>query len=217
MKRARHIEYCKPWAHGRSWQGLRFVENVHDGLRFVNYADEVAREAGCYRSISHSGWYTSDDCHETLRGVVFRLGRGLFVPGYVTTDTHEARGNSRVFDSCVLAFNDTTTDAMHAAKLADQLAESVAESEREYNEAWRAGNDYTRAQDEARDAWQELKALARERFAARNAGADYPALCKAISSQARDFFRTIEKARERMKTLFSDFGKHEAFNEGKNS
>lgn len=211
MKKQNAIEYCKPWSHGRAWHGLRFVENVHDGLRFVNYADVIAREAGHWQSINHRGWYTDETQDTTLRGVVFRMARGMFVPGYVSSDEGTKHGR---FAACVLAFNDTTTDALRAAKQADQLAESVAKSEREYNEAWRAGNDYTRAQDEARDAWQELKALARERYAARNAGADYPTLCKAIASQARVMFRTIEKAREECKTLFTDFGKHEAFKEG---
>lgn len=76
--------------------------------------------------VSHRGWYTSDGCDETVRGLVFRLprGRGLLAGwargegmiGAVETDT--IWGADDVNGACFRA---------------DQLAEEVAEVERESN------------------------------------------------------------------------------------
>lgn len=219
MKRTRSIEYCKPWEHGRTWQGLRFVENPELGLRLVGFADQVARKLGYTRSIDHMGWYCDAFQDSTVRGVVFRLPHGRFIPGYVSSNdcTGQTRGRGVWnFNAAVLAFNDVCAEEFEAAKLADQLAESIAESEREYSEAWDAGRQCAEAEEERKDAWRELKTLARERLAARRAFADYPALCRAINSQARVFFRTIKEARGKIAELTLN-NRHmaEAFEEGR--
>src|SRR5712671_138973 len=57
------------WGNARGDDGATWVENLDAaGLRFVGYADELAR-------LRHTGWYTSDENElgESLRGVVVQV------------------------------------------------------------------------------------------------------------------------------------------------
>jgi hypothetical protein len=43
------------------YRQVRWIENVSAALRFVDFADEIARKEGRWRTIDHKGWYTEDD------------------------------------------------------------------------------------------------------------------------------------------------------------
>lgn len=132
-RKIKNVEY-NPASEMHGYKNVRFVENVSKGLRFVGFADEIARSEGS-RAIDHNGWYTDDVFQdETYRGVVYQLpshGKGgtCFVYGYADPNN----------DDCALLAFDVTGDKLEAAKQADRFAEIFAEHEREYQEAWHAG------------------------------------------------------------------------------
>lgn len=226
----RSIEYNRPWRHNNTWYGLRFVENPSQGLRFVGFADQISKAHGS-RRVDHTGWFCDEFQDRTLRGVVYRLPHGRFVPGYVSSDdcllTHNRRGDWSEPSGVCLAFDDicTADDSrdthseaeLDAAVLADNLAESVAEDEREYNEAWQAGSRFAQLGADIAEAWASLKKLARERRLARAKGdaTAYPTLCEAIKSRAADLWDTIEEARrERMELKQLERWQGDAFRDG---
>ncbi|MGE0211829.1 MAG: hypothetical protein AB7S41_09060, partial [Parvibaculaceae bacterium] len=179
----------------------RWVENANYGLRLVDYADRILP-----RSIEHTGWYTEDDGlnDETLRGIVYQLPtrkhRERFAYGYADPNNDGAAFLS--FDPC-----DSKEDA---ARWADQLAERVAESERDYNRAWQAGRKYEDLGDTIEKLRADARALVREMKAARLAKlTGWPRICAALQSTLQDLRDQSRKAFERREQLLSDYG-HEA-------
>lgn len=88
------------------------------GLRF-EYCDKVEGTR-----IDHTGWYTDPDgISDTIRGVVFRLphNRG-FIPGWTMGESMVSAIEYDIYDNEV-----------DCARVADQMAEKVAEKEREAN------------------------------------------------------------------------------------
>jgi hypothetical protein len=110
-------------------------------FRFVGYADELIR------SIDHQGWYSDTFQDATLRGAVFRLparnGQTRYLYGYEESDS-----------GSVVLYRDIETDERDAALAADGRAERIAETSREYDEAWHAGSD---AADKVREALAALR------------------------------------------------------------
>lgn len=147
-----------PW-NPPSERGTRWVENIGQaGLRFAGWADELAR-------IDHRGWYLYPDGEpdEVYRGAVLQLparnGRPLYVPAYQRGSTGRDGRTWQADDSGFLvsladAVPGTESDSdwypsnrhgdggRDAARAADSLAERDAETERDYQTAWRAGSDY---------------------------------------------------------------------------
>lgn len=176
---------------------LRWCENVDAiGLRFVDYADKLVR-------LDHTGWYTDPDGFESIRGAVWQLparnGRARYVAGYpdpindgaarIDSDTIEGELGGDYGPYCD-ADHDAKADA---ARRADQLAERVAESERDYQTAWQAGSLYATLGDEIADTRRQLlTALAERRKVER---ADLPALCDLLKQTVRQKLATIEAAR----------------------
>jgi hypothetical protein len=214
----RAINYNSEWQNGRT--KLRCIENAQRGLRLVGFADEIAREESMSRSIDHTGWYADDNQDSTYRGVVYSLPHGVLVAGYVSSDhvTGSTRPRHSNWDShsCAqLAFDETYTDKMDAARAADHIAERCAEIEREYQEAWRAGSNYSELGEAIATAWQALRALARERGAVRREGLKgFPAICEAISANAKRYFAELESARKERRELLDSYGRTDAFKEG---
>lgn len=114
--RTKSIEYNPSFGN----RGARWVENVEDGLRFVDNADKIVR-------LSHTGWYTDNYQSETIKGQVYQLparhGKTQYVP---------AVNDPNNDNSAILYFGDVTEDKEDAARLADRHAERNAEEEREY-------------------------------------------------------------------------------------
>lgn len=112
---------------------VRWHENPESAFRLVGTAEDIARrEMGGYPR-DYGGWYLDSCQDETAHGVVFRApgGRG-FIAGVRT---------SRDEGSAMLAICERPEEsAMGAARYANQLAEWYAESERQYQDAWHAGN-----------------------------------------------------------------------------
>lgn len=127
-------------------QMLRFIENPAEcGLRFVGYADEIAR------GIGHRGWYSDTDQNEKVRGVVYQMaarnGWPRYIPGCADGNIGGAASLSFMpedietgeqgGDNGGLTSDQAKRDA---ANCADHIAEHVAEKERDYQSAWQAGS-----------------------------------------------------------------------------
>lgn len=125
------------------------------GLRLVGEADSIVRNLP-------RGYYTdSDGCGGTFRGYVLQLpgrnGESRFVPGIAHTENCGVTvwpadiysGDSRA-GRYGMAESDTEEAKRDAARAADSYAESAAEREREYNDAWQAGCEFGRLRAEAK-------------------------------------------------------------------
>lgn len=94
------------------------------GLRW-DWCDDVA-------PIKHTGWFCDEYQSETIRGLVFRLPKGR---GYLAGWSMGEGMASEVNTSYVYA------EARDAGFAADSMAESAAEREREYQEAFQRANE----------------------------------------------------------------------------
>jgi hypothetical protein len=91
---------------------------------------------------------------------------------------------------------------MDAARRADHMAEHIAESERDYQYAWRLGSDYARHSEEMDSAKVRAKALREELKRARTLAAaaevPFPALCKTLRDSLAALRDDIATAKESM-------------------
>lgn len=140
---------------GRGEKG-ELYRDTFDGWRVVGDAHEVIR-------LDYTGWYCDDDQHNLAIGVVVQLpardGRPRYFPAVRYTDS----------DGVTIFTREETDDKDTAARWADQNAERIAESERDYQEAWREKEDAREAIEAARERLDTARATVRA--AAREAGA----------------------------------------------
>ncbi len=191
---------------------LRWVENADAGLRLVGFVDEIDAGGLGRRGalVDHRGWYTSDDndLDETLRGVVYRLparhGRERFAFGYADPNN----------DGAALLSFDPCDDLRDAILWADRLAERSAESERDYNRAWRAGRRFEDLGDAVAEARSACLALIREARAACPSIAALPAVKAAIRARVESLVDGIREARGERARLLADYGREPAFTDG---
>ena len=193
---------------GEDWKlgsdSVFWCEQPDDYLRRVGFADECG-----LRSIDHTGWYMSDEnwTGEKARGVVFQLpahkGKPRFISGIADPNNEGAAILSlEMFD-----------EKEDAARNADSLAEIYADKERDYQRAWRAGQDYRELGDEIPALRVETLALFSERRELKAlVGDKFKAACRALNQTIKANWRDIKAARDKRETLFSDFGNVDAFN-----
>lgn len=185
------------------FKACAWIENAADGLRLKGFADEIRK------SIGHKGWYTDEDgFNEVLRGIVYQLparnGEARFVYGYADPNNKGA---------AYLSF-DYETDEDEAARLADRLAERVADEEREYNRAWQAGADYAELGEDVKGARRAILELVAERRKARElAASGFPAICDTLRAEVSRLYSRIVKAREKRAELLDNYGTEAAFKE----
>ena len=89
--------------------------------------------------------YYADDSGTVISGIVASLPHGRFIAGYANSDTGERVYFDQVFD-----------DSADAAHMADEHARVTAETEREYQERWRAAKELSDAEQEAREQVKRL-------------------------------------------------------------
>lgn len=135
------VQLCGAWHGVRGAAHARWCENpAAIGLRFVGHAADIVR-------LRHTGWFTdSDGIGDLLRGIVYQLpsrgGRELYVYGY---------GDPSGGLAALLCFDLDADSKEQAARMADQVAEWAAETEREYQDKWRAASDYRETQARIRE------------------------------------------------------------------
>lgn len=175
-----------------STDGLRWIENISTGWRFAGYTDDLIR-------LDHTGWFTNDFQDEVMRGVVYRLpsrkGESVFAVGYADPVNDDAARVEII----------TGYDIEDAARMADSIAERVAEKEREYNEAWQLGTEYNDLADtiEAerqtrRDLIAELKTLRGQ------VSVSTPTICNTLRGEMRKAKERILAAIKRRKEIIND-------------
>lgn len=96
-----------------------YLDDTAAGLRW-QWADEVAGSR-----VDNTGWFCDDYQLQTIRGLVARLPRGRgFLAGWSMGENMASVLDCEIYD-----------DETDAARAADSMAESAAETEREYQEA----------------------------------------------------------------------------------
>lgn len=202
-------------------QGLQHFPDLESaGLRFVGYADELAR-------LDHTGWYSDASQDAMMRGVVVQLpargGCAQYLAGY-----EDAYGNGyilavprrgAIFQGEKGGAGEyeakSSGDAREAARRADRIAEREAEEARDYDEAWQAGARYADEAETLAATRKEALAILAERR--KVAAVEAPALCKAIRDQLRAILATRSAAFAKRESLARDvYGDtcRRAFNEG---
>lgn len=209
------------WQNATGKDGGKWFENPEkDGFRLVGFADEIASRNYRYSGgINHKGWFTNEFQDETLRGLVYQLparnGKPQFVPGYADPDNE---GAARLWLGDIIEGDNGEDEQSKrdAAYRADSIAERCAEKEREYNEAWQAGNRASDLDEAAAQARKELLAFLRELKPKKPLFCDAPTLAKAARRKVEDLLETIRKCRAKRDRMIDDCASwaREAFNEG---
>ena len=182
MQAARENKACGPYYHapkpitggthpGRG--GYHSREGIA-GLRRVEYADEISG-AG----IRRRGWFCDEFGGETIRGIVVCLTHGRMLAGWSMGEGMCAS----------IECDEVFTDEIEAAQRANELAESAAKSEREYQERWRAAQ-------ELNDAAQEAQGQIRRLWSARHN--------EAVRELIRSCIITARDSREQLRNEYSD-------------
>lgn len=197
---------------GRSYYLIR--EDGRGAFRSVTPAHD------CEGGPDHNGWYTNPhgesarDGSGLCWGIVAQLAGKDRAPRYLAgyqfggVDSGAQVALGRIYDC-----------PRDAARAADGLAESAAETEKEYQEAWGAGNRWADLGEEVATARREALAILKERREAMRAaaGAAMPALCGAIRAQVSGLLDSIREAREEREELaggYYDAAGRAAFCEG---
>lgn len=186
------------------------------GLRFVGFADDLVG-----RGIEHRGWYTdADGFGEVLRGAVYQLpardGRARYLAAYREgsygrrgwTDTAEP-GAAAI--ACREVFEterdgDAVEAAGEAARRADSIAETAAEREREYNDAWQAARRWSDLADDIAAARTEARQLVADMRAAIKSGATAaPSICTALRKSLRSLIEAAAELKAERESIADDF------------
>lgn len=188
--------------------GLAWVENVSQGLRFTGFCDKISNRIG------HSGWYIDDFQDEKYQGVVYQMPARKGVPQYVVGYADPWN------DDCArLDFRNRYDDKLEAAYAADKIAEKEAEESREYNEAYQAGRDWDEAGAELSYLRKGTISLLQAIKAERSRGAA-EVICNALLSQIRGDLHEYSKLKKKRAELVDRFNSGwqsklwSAFNDG---
>lgn len=207
---------ARVWNKAGAWHGpqssgpgLVYFEKPGEVFRNIKPASEVG---GRYNRLNiPTGYYGDNDSGNLCRAFVVQLrgrkGQAVFLPGFRFEEsddsglTIDTRG--RAFES---ASGDNWEQAeREAAKAADQLAESHAEREREYDSAWQAGRQWAELKEEEEgQRTQALAILAERRAAMGRAGladSGFFALCDLIRASVAKACRRIAKSRAKRAEL----------------
>lgn len=210
-------------------KGLFFFEGEGQGLRNVSPIEGLTgyREEGGF----YCDEIGENICAGFVAQLPSRNGKARFVAGYQFSES-DGNGIgtfdlSRIFESDFEAERDSArrqigkaywrpemeapgywaeeahkTARTEAARAALGMAESAAEKEREYQEAWRAGSDWQEAQEREGELRREALAILAERRAAASLNpAGFPALCAALRDKVESILEEIRESREKRADL----------------
>ena len=207
------------------------------GLRLVGRVEaDCGGRNGIWAKCESSGWY-ADECMDNLCfGLVYQLpgrnGESRFVAGYAfTEDCGVTLDLSRVYAEPAAFLepvrksatgytmggywtwqdNPREMDAARdAAFAADSMAKPAAESEREYQTAWRAGAEWSDETADIAAVREEIRDILQDRRQLRGT-AGYPALCGAITARVRDLLADLQERRNQRDELAQGERKHLIF------
>jgi hypothetical protein len=158
------VWYCHV---GACFRGEQFADECEDAPRSVQ---------------NNKGWFSDNDCGETVRGIVSRLTHGRFIAGYYWSSNGE-----RVY------FQDVYESEREACMAADSAAEHYADICREDDAQFQAAR---KLETDIEESFQRL----RECLALR-----HRACMEYVRDEARDLIEKIRKARESLKTDYAEY------------
>ena len=186
------------------------------GLRFVGLAHDVGKAGHAYLrdAVTHSGWYLESEFQdETVSGVVYQVSgkgrRARYVVGYADPFNTDSQGRGPAcLDLGRIILGDvrdsdweSCSGARDAARAADSHAESMAERERDYQDAWRMGGRYGAALEAARAARRECLALLATIKGNRDKAAPF---CGVLRGAVSDLVTTWQDEKEKAARLWAD-------------
>lgn len=189
---------AKPGGHCGDESGGAWYYMASDDGAGVFRGVMAAHDAG---PVDHTGWYTNShgesfkDGSGKCWGIVVHLpgrqGQELWLAGYQFGGQCEG---------AQVHLGDVYSDKESAALAADSHAESAADSERDYQDAWEAGRDYADHAETVQTTRQETLALLKQN---RDSGGsrDLPAIHATICKAVCDARGRIVAARESMAEL----------------
>jgi hypothetical protein len=168
--------------------GTAFYLTRTDGygaVRDVVDADSIMPRAGRYYDNPHGESWR--DGSGLMWGVVARLSHGRALAGW----QHGGTDGGPTLSAKIFSGPDAAEDA---AYYADGMAERAAEREREYQEAWRAGDDWAEAGNRLLELRTEIRAWIAEMRPAQ--GLARTALCEGLKARLEERRELMEKREE---------------------
>lgn len=129
---------------------------------------------------NYQGYYADSEGRELISGIVASLTHGRFIAGYGVSETGERVYYGQIFDN-----------EYEAARTSDDYARAIAESEREYQERWRAAQELNDAAQEAKEQISRLWS-ARHNEAVRELIHEHVTTARASREQLRNEYSDIE-------------------------
>lgn len=186
---------------------FRVLENCQDNsaLRFVGFADEIPR----FGNVDHNGWYCDNFQSEVYRGAVWQLparnGKPQYLAGFC-----EPWNDNAIISMDIMSGetggdeNRNDTAICEAARNADGIAESFAESARDEDTKFQAEQRIETARDEIREAREEHSAIVAEirgHIDTQKALNKSPLLCEAIRGKLAALRETVAELRREIERL----------------
>lgn len=230
---------------------VRWISNPASfGLREVGTATAEPRDGPWHRprpNWQFTGWFTDPHGDHSDRdgtglcwGIVYQLpargGRSCYVAGYVMGGCSENTPTvdfGRIFEGEPGGSHGSGRDddgAREALRAANDMAEKMAEREREYQSAWQAGAYWQSLAGEIAAERKNALAILRERRAVKADPDAFPTLCATIRGRVQTAVAMIAGARAKQRRLargdgtnsddwalsfcLNDARLREAFNEG---
>ncbi len=209
------IEDMDKWAH--SYGRAYYCDNWPAGWRVCGTAQDVCRSEGS-RRVDHAGWYTDGFQDGALQGYVLQISSRKGIPQYVPGTKHSD------WDGVTIWPMDRYETLVECATAADHYAEKAAEKEREYQEAWQAGQQAKEFNDEADSARKDILQLCKDIRDARprvipdlfRDTIDVDLLCRLLAPMKEKITRLwdeLHEARDKRDELRSNYGNTDAFKE----
>jgi hypothetical protein len=183
------INYGPEWTPDGTRDRYRWIENASRGLRIVGAVHDICRREH-WRTVKHMGWFLDPfGDGETVHGAVLQIPARNGVVQYVPAiaDPYDQ-------DCYCCDFRSVTDDLRDAVRWADDMAESYAEREREYqlNESAKLRAEELR--EEATTLRAKHRAIVADMRALRELAPDAPNACSALRATLRKMRADIRDA-----------------------
>ncbi|MHB0965303.1 MAG: hypothetical protein ACYC36_02505 [Bellilinea sp.] len=211
----KHIRDAKQAGYLRRTYSPAYIHRTDNNKMTLNSFDQLGprwvRDAHEVKHLDHTGWYADEHCNDLLIGVVLCFTRhGDPDPDYVSLG-YPTKGKGRAiymagtrhssWDGVTLDLT-ITDDPDTAARWADSMAEREAESCREEDARYRAGERAKELVDDIRKARRACLTLLRDMRLNRAAGVEPPAsICTALRERVAEYRHEIRMHLKEIKEL----------------
>lgn len=186
----------QPWKIGGTRTWGRFLERPETGFTFEGQAHKLLK-------LRHTGWYVQhDDYNETTIGIVYRVqGKRLYIAACSDPWNCDKEGRG----PCIVEIKENGQPYLYdsieeAARAADGLAETYAESCREDDRKYQENQQREQELEEAEETLATSREEARAMLAEIRESSLSPALCERLKGQ-------LKALRHAMHSSFSEIAK----------